>query len=84
MVHVGPGVLQHGAHLDLETVGETLHAADIVQGHVAEAVYLMRLALVHGILPVHLEETVHGRCHLVHVVAVEGDDTHAHYICDVR
>ena len=83
MVHVGPRVLQDGPHLDFEAVGETLPAADIVERHVAEAVNFMDFTLVHGILPVNLEEAVHRRCHLIYVVAVESDDAKADDVGDI-
>ena len=77
-------MLQDGAHLHLEAVREFRIPADVVQGQVTEAVHLEELALVHGVLPVHLEETVHGRSDLVHVIRVEGDDPHAEDIGDIR
>ena len=91
VVHVGPGVLQHGPHLHLEAylvqlrmLGNEIRrlgdAADIMKRQVAEAVGLVRLALVHRIGPVDGEEALqHGR-HLVHVVNVEGDDAQAHQV----
>ena len=77
VVHVGPGVLEDGSHLHLETIGKTLLGADIVQGHIAETVNFQQFPLVHGIVPVYLEEAVHGRCNLVHILAVERDDAKA-------
>ena len=76
-------MLEHGSHLDLKAVREAVHGADVVEGHIAEAVYLMELALVHGILPVHLEKFLYGRCHLVYVVRVESDHADAHDIGDI-
>ena len=76
-------MLEYRPHLDLKAVGEAVHGADVVEGHIAETVYLVDLSLVYGILPVHLEEAFHGRCHLVYIVNVEGDDADAHYIRNI-
>ena len=84
VVHIGPGVLQDGTHLDLEAVREVRHRADVVQGEVAEAVDFVDLALVDGVVPVHFEEALHGGSDLVHVVDVEGDDAQADDVGDVR
>ena len=84
VVHVGPGVLQDGPHLHLEPEREFRVTADIMQGQVTETVHLQEFSLVHGILPVHLEEAVHRGSHLVHVVRVEGDDPHPENVGDIR
>ena len=54
-----------------------------MQGEVAEAVDFVDLALIDGVRPVHFEEALHGGSDLVHVVDVEGDDTHPDDVGDV-
>ena len=84
VVHIGPGVLQDRAHLNLEPIRKAVHRTNVVQRHVAKAVYLVRLAFVHGIFPVHLEQAVYGRCHFVYIVTVKSDDAYAYNVCNVR
>ena len=76
-------MLQDGSHLNLETVSETLFGADVMQRQIAEGVYFQELSLVYGILPVYVEKTVYGRCHLVHILAVIGNDAEPHDVRDI-
>ena len=54
-----------------------------MQGQVAETVDLVRLALVHRVLPVDLEKALQHGSHLVHVIHVESDDAQAEDVGDV-
>ena len=74
MVHVGPCVLQQGAHLYLKAVRETRNRTDVMQRQIAETVYLVDLALIDGVFPVNIKKSLYGRCHLIYIVYVERDD----------
>ena len=43
----------------------------------------MDLALVDGILPVNLKESLNGRCHLIDIVYVEGNDSESQNVGQV-
>ena len=52
-------------------------AQNIVEGVVAETVELVHLALVDGVVAVDIEQIGRHCGNLVHIVAVESNDTHA-------
>ena len=94
VVQSGPHVLQGASHLELEAELVQLGAfrilvnlfgqpANVMQGIVAEAVKLVHLALVDTVHPVHFKELLGKGRNLVHLVAIEGNDTHAQNIRDV-
>ena len=70
-------MLQDGSHLNLETVAEAFFGANIMQRQIAEGIYFQKFALIYRVIPVYVEETVHGRCHLVHILAVVGNHPQA-------
>ena len=47
MIQICPGVLKHGTHLNFKAVRQALRRADIVQGDISKAVYIMYFALVY-------------------------------------
>ena len=94
MLDGGPYVLQGRAHLKLEAefiefrhigvVNDRLwQTADVVQRVIAEAVELVELAFVNGLLPVDVEGSFDNGCHLVNIVCIEGDDSQAEDVGDV-
>ena len=94
MVHIGPGVLQDCPHLYLEAdlvhfrmlgirIGRFRNPADVMQGQVAETVYLMHFPFVDGILPVNVEKPLHNGGHFPYIVIIKGDDADSHQVGDV-
>ena len=96
MVHIRPGVLEDGAHLHLETnlvylregrvavqvLGDT---ANTMQRKIAEAVYLVQLALIYRILPVDVEIPLEQRRYFIYIVDIESNHAQAHdvgYVVD--
>ena len=94
VVHVGPDVLEGGAHLDFEADVVQLRAlgveiaglrdtADKVERHIAERVLPQQPPLVHRVFPIHFEKAVHQRGDLVDLVGVESDDPSADQVGDI-
>lgn len=54
-----------------------------MQGVVAEAVQLVQLPLVHTLFPVNVEDALGNGCHLIDLIAVEGDDAQANEIGNI-
>ena len=88
-------MLQDRPHLDLEAdpvqfrvlrvaVGRLGDPADVVEGEVAETVDVVGLALVDGVGPVDLEETLQDGRDLVHVIDVEGNHAEAEDVRDIQ
>ena len=87
-------MLQGGAHLQFEgylvefgvlcvMIQRLGYLADIVQGVVAEAVKLVRLALIYGVGPVYLEILLCQGRYAVHVLIVIGYDACSENVGDV-
>ena len=54
-----------------------------MQGVIAETVQLMELPLIHRLLPVDVEGTLHNGRHLIHIIRVEGDDAQSQNVGNV-
>ena len=82
-------MLQGGAYLELEAVVLEFgvcglaQSADIVQGVVAEAVVLVLLTLVLGVLPVNVEQLFGQRRYTIDLLVVERDDADAENVGNV-
>ena len=96
VIHIGPGVLQDGAHLDFETdfvelwtlgveEGALVDGADVVEGEVAETVYSVIFAFIYGVFPIDIKESFDDGGYFVYVVYVEGYDSDSYdvgYVVD--